>query len=278
MKLKGFKGYFNNYLLTHKQKFENKVVVDIPAGTGETTKTLLEIGAHVIPFDLFPEYFKLPNLECKRLNVLEGVPLPDQHADVIICQEGIEHFSDQLKVLQEFSRVLKVNGTLIITTPNYSNITSKVSYLLNESERFNRLMPPNELDSIWMSDISVTNEIYYGHIFLIGIQKLRVLAKLSGFKIKRVDFHTLKTTALFLLVFLYPFIFLSNVITYLKCYRKNKDFSAKTKKDVYGEIFKLNINPKILVDGSLCVEFTKEMEVDQIPQNLRSVHKDFSVT
>ncbi len=278
MKLKGFKGYFNNYLLTHKQNFENKVVVDIPAGTGETTKKLLELGAKVIPFDLFPEYFKLPGLECKRVNVMEGIPLPDQSVDVIICQEGIEHFSDQLKVLQEFSRILKMNGVLIITTPNYSNITSKVSYLLNESERYNRLMPPNELDSIWMLDKSVSDEIYYGHIFLIGIQKLRVLAKLSGFKIKRVDFHTLKTTALLLLVFFYPFILLSNIITYLKCKRKNKDFPEQVKKEVYGEIFKLNVNPKILVDGSLCVEFTKKMDVEHIPRNLRSVHKDFSET
>ena len=216
------KDYFKNYLLTNKHKFENKVVVDIPSGTGETSEILLEIGAKVIPFDLFPEYFKHPHLECKRVNILEGIPLADQSVDVIICQEGIEHFSDQLKVLQEFSRILRGNGILIITTPNYSNITQKVSYLLNEGERFNKMMPPNELDSIWMMDERLSNEIYYGHIFLIGIQKLRVLAKLSGFKIVKTDFHTLKTTALFLLFFLYPFILISNCITLFKCYKDRK--------------------------------------------------------
>ena len=32
----------------------------------------------------------------------------------------------------------------------------------------------------------------------------------------------------------------------------------QTKKKIYGEIFKLGINPKILVGGHLMVEFVKE--------------------
>mgnify|MGYP001428065201 CR=1 FL=1 len=72
-------------------------------------------------------------------------------------------------LLKEFNRVLKKGGGLIITTPNYSNMRAKMSYLLSESERFNSILAPNELDSIWMSKQDITNEVYYGHIFLIGI-------------------------------------------------------------------------------------------------------------
>ena len=62
-----------------------------------------------------------------------------------------------------------------------------MSYLLSESERFNSIIAPNELDSIWMSKQDITNEIYYGHIFLVGILKLRCFGKLSGFKIKHIQ-------------------------------------------------------------------------------------------
>jgi SAM-dependent methyltransferase len=156
--------------------------------------------------DLFPEYFEIEGIECHRANIQEGLPNKSKTADALICQEGIEHFSNQFGALKEFNRVLKQNGILLITTPNYSNIRSKISYLLSESERFNSTMPPNELDNIWMSKQEITNEIYFGHIFLIGIQKLRVLAKLSGFKIKKFHFTRVKSTSLILFPFFYPFI------------------------------------------------------------------------
>ncbi|MDZ7647271.1 MAG: hypothetical protein U5K54_08855 [Cytophagales bacterium] len=118
------------------------------------------------------------------------------------------NISDQSKAFREFNRILKDKGSLIITTPNHSNLRSKVSYLLAESERFGSYMAPNEIDSIWMDTKHQTNEIYFGHIFLIGIQKLRVLAKLAGFRIKHIQFTRIKTTSLFILILFYPFILL----------------------------------------------------------------------
>ena len=167
-------------------------------------------------FDLFPEYFKIEGLKCKRANINEGIPVSDNQADFLICQEGIEHFTDQLASLKEFNRVLKKGGGLIITTPNYSNMRAKMSYLLSESERFNSILAPNELDSIWMSKQDITNEVYYGHIFLIGILKLRCIARLAGFKIKHIEFTRVKSTAFILTLIFYPFILLSNWITYKK--------------------------------------------------------------
>lgn len=258
--------------------FKGKDVIDFPAGNGITTKILKNIGANPIPLDLFPEYFEIENLKCTRANIREGLPIESKTADAFICQEGIEHFSDQFGALREFNRVLKKDGILLITTPNYSNIRSRLSYLLSESERFNSIMPPNELDSIWMSKQDITDEIYFGHIFLIGIQKLRVLAKLAGFSIKRHHFTRIKSTSLLLLPFLYPFIFFSNWITYKKNMRKNKDYDFETKKKVYGEIFKLSVNPKILVGSHLMIEFVKNQDYDTVSKQLRSTHKEFGTT
>jgi SAM-dependent methyltransferase len=206
---------------------------------------------------------------------MDGIPLPNAYADILICQEGMEHFSDQLLALREFNRVLKDGGLLIITTPNHSNLRSKISYLLSESERFGSMMPPNEIDSVWMSDADISTEIYCGHIFLVGIQKLRVLSKLAGFKIAMINSESIKPTSAFLFPFLYPAILLVNWIAYRKHLKKNDTVPLELKKRVYGEMFKLAVNPRLLVDGSLFVEFTKEMNSESVSRSLKSVHRSF---
>ena len=129
-----------------------------------------------------------------------------------------------------------------------------------------------------MSKQDITNEIYYGHIFLVGILKLKCFGKLNGFKIKHIQPTKIKTTSLILLIFLYPFILISNWITYRKSIRKNNDFESNIKKEVYLEIFKLSINPRILVDGHLFIEFEKEKELNEIAKYLISNHKEFGTT
>ncbi len=153
-----------------------------------------------------------------------------------------------------------------------------MSYLLSESERFHSILAPNELDSIWMSKQDITDEIYYGHIFLIGILKLRCIAKLAGFKIKHIEFTRIKSTAFILTLLFYPFILVSNWITYKKRLAQNKDVDNDLKREVYKEIFHLSINPKILVDGHLFVEFEKTNELNEIASFLRSKHKEFGTT
>ncbi len=60
--------------------------------------------------------------------------------------------------------------------------------------------------------------------------------------------------------------------------RKNKDFDFETKKKTYGEIFRLAINPKILVGGNLMIEFTKEQDYKDVSKQLKSKHKEFGST
>lgn len=275
---KSIKYYVKKYLLEHPDKFKDKKVLDFPAGNGITSRILKEIGAEPIAYDLFPEYFlSIEGLKCMRANIKEGIPLKNESVDVLICQEGIEHFSDQFESLKEFNRLLKPQGTLFITTPNYSNLGSKLSYLLSESERFNKIMPPNELDSIWMSKQEITSEIYFGHIFLIGIQKLRVLAKLAGFKIKKIHKTKIKSTSVFLFPIFYPFILLSNWYTYKRNLRKNKEYDTAILKEAYFEIFKISINPRILIGGNLMVEFEKEEEASEVNKKLKSKQKEFGL-
>ena len=209
---------------------------------------------------------------------MEGLPVDKNFADILICQEGIEHFSDQLKIFKEFSRVIKMHGILLITTPNYSNLRSKLSYLVMESERFGSIMPPNELDSILMKNLEKENEIFYGHIFLIGLQRLRLFARLAGFKIKKIYPTKIKTTSVLLFPFVYPFIVFFNWLTYRKNLVKNNLYAKAVKKKVYKEIFKLSIDPKILVGSHLMIEFEKEQEDTEVIANLKVQYKNFGIT
>lgn len=271
---KSIKYYVKHYLNNLKAELKDKIVIDIPAGNGVTTNILMKIGAKVESFDLFPEYFMLKDVECKRADIIDKIPLDDNYADMLICQEGIEHFSDQLRVFKEFNRVLKNEGKLLITTPSYSSLSARFSYFLFESET-NKKMPPNEIDDIWMSDKSITDEIYHGHIFLIGLQRLRVIGKLSGFKINEIKYLRLSKESLFLFPIFYPFILFRSFLTYYRNIRKNKGVLMKIKKDVYREQLRINISPSNLLNKHTFIVFEKEKNVKDVNFRNETLVKPF---
>ncbi len=271
---KSIKYYVKEYLAEIAGDLAGKTAIDIPAGIGTTSEILLEHQAKVIPFDLFPEYFRLPQLSCKRADVMEEIPLADAEADYLVCQEGIEHFSDQVKVFKEFNRVLKKQGRLILTTPSYSNLASRFSYLIFESEN-NRFMPPNEIDSIWMSDKSISKEIYHGHIFLVGLQKLRIMGKLAGFRMVENRYVRLSKGSLFLFPFLYPFILISSYLNYSRNMRKDKGLPRKEQRQVYHEQLMLNIAPKNLLNKHTFLIFEKEKEIAEVDFRNDTISKSF---
>ncbi|HLF20392.1 MAG TPA: class I SAM-dependent methyltransferase [Bacteroidota bacterium] len=242
-----------------------KVVIDIPAGTGHLVHFLHAKGANVEAFDLFPELFEAKEITCKKADLQQPLPVKDNHADYILCQEGIEHLPNQLFALREFNRTLKNHGVLIVTTPSASHLRAKLSHLLLESEMYNRF-PENELNGLWFSK---SNDMYYGHLFLVGIQRLRVLARVAGFRIRKI--HPVKISYSSLaLAFLYPLILLMNLFAYYLGRRRDQHIDAETKRDVYREIMKLNLHPTILFGKHLFIEFEKEKELNEA---ILKVHK-----
>lgn len=268
------KFHVRKYLNSIKKDLKDKTVIDIPAGNGVTSEILLELGANVEPFDLFPEYFMLKEISCRRADITDRIPAADHHADMVICQEGIEHFSDQLKTLKEFNRVLKKQGTLLITTPSYSNLASRFSYLLFESET-SKHMPPNEIDDIWMADNSITPEIYHGHIFLTGLQKLRILGKLAGFNIREIRYIRISKGSLVLFPLFYPFILISSYLRYFRHLKKNPDIPESYKKQVYGEQLKINIDPKNLLNHHIFMILEKSKDIGELNFRIESTVKPF---
>ncbi len=251
------KQYVRRYL--SNLELSGKRVIDVPAGKGVTSRQLHEAGADVIAYDLFPEVFEVEGLECQEADLMDGLPETDDSADIIICQEGLEHLPNQMAALREFNRVLKAQGRLVVTVPSISHLRGRMSNLLTESELYSR-MPPNELDALWYAD---SGKMYFGHIFLIGIQKLRVLAVAAGFRLCKV--HTVKVSNGSLLYApLYPLIALVNLWAYAKNVYKNDGIDRDEKRRVYGEQLRLNLHPGILFGRHLFVEFEKVDELDAL--------------
>lgn len=245
-----------------QKEFKNLKVLDFPAGSGFTANYLTERGAIVTAWDMFPEFFQSkPNLTqnqnvnskaltCLPADLQKKFPAADHSFDVAVFQEGIEHLPDQLYALKEFYRVLKADGILYITTPNYSNLRSRLAYFLFESE-MPKMMPPNELESIWFGK---DNRIYMGHVFSIGIMRLRMLAMLAGFRIHKVHPGRINWTSFVLGLFFYPLIFLQTIKTYFRAKRKLKA------SPVLLELLRLNLHPGVLFGGHLIVELTRQSQ------------------
>jgi SAM-dependent methyltransferase len=247
-----FQDIFEHTFRHLQTKLNGQVVIDIPAGEGKTSAWLHRHGAKVTPLDLFPEFFKVEGMTCQACDLNKSIPLADDLADYVISQEGIEHVSDQSMAFKEFSRILKPQGRLLLTCPNGSALTSKMSNLLGESERYARLMPPNLVDSIWFNSQTAGSKLYYGHLFIPTASKIRVLAQIAGLELAKIHFSELKVSNLIWFIFLYPFILLTQSANYLRN-RIKKPAAAQE----YKKALLLSINPKILLDGSLVLEFIK---------------------
>ncbi|MDR1241933.1 MAG: class I SAM-dependent methyltransferase [Deltaproteobacteria bacterium] len=232
---------------------EGKTVLDAPCGRGATSALVRKKGAKVLSFDLFPEFFNVDGQKSNFADLSESLPLPDESVDIIICQEGIEHLPNQLFAIQQFYRVLKKGGELLIITPNISNFAGRLAQFIFESQLI-RCSPESYNETIWTINGSNTNNIsrdryYYGHIFLIGMQKLRTLLQLSGFtKIKSMK-TGISSTSLFLSLTLYPVIFLMSCNIFIRDYIKYKNNKSLLREKFYQ--FYENIAARTLLNRKL---------------------------
>lgn len=241
-----------------KHNWKDKKVLDFPAGSGVTSTFLLDKGAQVTAVDIFPEFFKEKRITCQLGDLQQRFSFPDKEFDAAIFQEGIEHLPNQFFALQEFSRILKQEGRLFLTTPNYSNLRSRWAYLLFEAET-PKMMPPNELESVWHGK---EGRIYYGHIFSTGIMRLRLLAHLAGFKIEGIHPSRINLSSLLLGFLFFPFIVMTSFLVFRRALRKNSKNFQDGGSRIFKELLELNFHPNILLGGHLIIEFRKSSGKD----------------
>ena len=103
-----------------------KIVADIACGTGYGSELLLIKGKtkNVIGIDISIDTIKY----ARTTHMPDGVQficapgdateLPDESIEIVISFETMEHVPDDVKLINEFNRILRPNGTLICSTPN----------------------------------------------------------------------------------------------------------------------------------------------------------------
>jgi len=106
------------------------VLLDVPAGEGALAARLIDEGFEVRCCDLYPEIFRLENVEIRRGNLDAELPYSEGSFDYVICLEGLEHIENPQQAMREFARVLKPGGHLIVSVPNILNIEERLKWLL----------------------------------------------------------------------------------------------------------------------------------------------------
>ena len=243
------RGVFANAakILLSRDDLKGKIVIDLACGDGRTTYLLRQKGAVVLPYDILPDHYKLEDRPMFA-DVNQALPIANQSADLVILQEVIEHLPNQLFALEEIYRVLKPGGELFLTTPSRSSLSARLAYLVFESENL-KATPWGVVDGIWGHD-EVRGSTYYGHLFLIGLQQLRALGGVAGFKSTEVKRTEISKSSLALMLFFYPFIFLLSIRALsrdLKKYKEDPPYHAKYIEEKWTQ-FKLNINPWNLIN------------------------------
>jgi SAM-dependent methyltransferase len=148
------KGEVNSYVADHLERFR-KVLGSVPIDDGRGR--LLEIGSitNTVPIYLeslnygfvashghYPnewlcENLLRPAMENGRLQTdyfdldTGSWPYDNDSFDCVVCSEILEHLAiDPMNMMSEINRVLKVGGTLILSTPNVASLNALRSILI----------------------------------------------------------------------------------------------------------------------------------------------------
>jgi ubiquinone/menaquinone biosynthesis C-methylase UbiE len=94
-----------------------KLVVDVGAGTGKLTRSLLGYGAEVVAVEPVASMRRVFRRVLPRVRLLPGtaekLPFPDRSVDLIVAGQAF-HWFEARKALQEFARVLRPGGGIAL--------------------------------------------------------------------------------------------------------------------------------------------------------------------
>ena len=203
-------------------KDTNTKVVDIPSGYGAFVLRLKDNGFRdVVAIDI-ENILKIEHDGFSTGDMTKDLPMKNNSIDTLVCIDGIEHIDKQFKFINEVSRVLKVGGELIISTPNISSLRSRWRWLM--TGHHNKCKSP--------LDENNPNPLH--HIGMISFPEMRYLLHTNGLIIKDVTTNRIKPISWIYAIFL-PFSYLYTTLTYKKTGRKDgtKSINKEVKKSMF---------------------------------------------
>lgn len=131
-------------IFVHKilSKYASSDMYILDAGTGigrnvEVVKSLMQERVNLVGVDVSSLAVKRGHKKNPEysfcLNSITHLPFADETFDIVICTEVLEHVPAGFKAAKELNRVLKTDGVLFVSTPNYLNLTGLVKRIKDQS-------------------------------------------------------------------------------------------------------------------------------------------------
>lgn len=159
-------------------------LLDVPAGEGALAKRLMDLSYEVSCCDLYPQIFRLDGVEIKQGDLDGLLPYDDASFDTIVCVEGLEHIENPANAIREFARLLKPDGTLIVSVPNIMNIEERLKWLFSGYTSHFKPLSVDAREAI-AKEFGGMDEIAL-HVNPIGYSEIRYLLEKYGFAIESV--------------------------------------------------------------------------------------------
>ena len=174
----------------------NLKILDLGAGHGAFTKRLYDIGYDISACDLFPENFRFDKIECKKVDITQVFPYPDDTFDLVIAIEVSEHIIDHENFFKELSRIVKPDGQIYLSTPNILSMKSRIKFLLT---------------GFYFSFKPLNLKNYDGlqHVASLTLDQYNYIALKNGFQEAEFDIDRKQSTSKWLLLLFYPFMYLN---------------------------------------------------------------------
>ena len=155
-------------------------VLDLGCGDGDYAKRLKDLGFDVIAGDIDIARFRYKNeIEFKHCDITKEMPFPDNCFDYVLFMEVIEHLRNPYVVISEINRIIKKNGSLIISTPNILSLKSRFRFLAEGAYEYFRESP--------LDQVKNPKEVVFNlHLVPYRYQELEYLLSASGFKIENI--------------------------------------------------------------------------------------------
>ncbi len=115
--------HYHRYFFA-QQLARGKIVLDLGCGEGYGSHLLAAVAERVTGMDLSPETVEHARSRYRRSNLsfvvgdCRDTGLPDRQFEFIVCFEMMEHIAEHDQLLAEVKRLLKPEGTFLVSSPD----------------------------------------------------------------------------------------------------------------------------------------------------------------